>query len=158
MAPDASRFKAAGIDACRQLVNIRGKNAHSNKFTALYELIDNATSPSAKASRVDVDMTTTVRPEAYRTHGRNGNVSFQSMLSHSCTNLNLLCSKTEAALLQVQYLRVKDDGLGIQSLSAAFTLAGSTKNEFHDDEIGQYGKGLNYATWHIGDDCFVMSV
>ena len=24
--------------------------------------------------------------------------------------------------------------------------------------LGQYGKGLNEATWHIGDDCLVTSV
>lgn len=68
-------------------------------------------------------------------------------------------SRADTSLLfQGTLLRVKDDGTGIKSLSKAFTLAGSSKLTPQDNEIGQYGKALNYATWHMGDDCFVMSV
>jgi len=26
------------------------------------------------------------------------------------------------------------------------------------DEIGRFGQALQHAPWHLGDDCFVMTV
>ncbi len=61
-------------------------------------------------------------------------------------------------LCQIDYLSIQDDGKGIPDLSQALTFADSAKLERQDDEIGQFGKGLKYATWHLGDDCFIMTV
>ena len=58
----------------------------------------------------------------------------------------------QVRLLYQVYLSITDDGKGIQALEKALTLASSTKIEPTDHEIGQFGKGLKYAPWHIGDD------
>ena len=60
--------------------------------------------------------------------------------------------------MQIDYLEICDDGKGINNLSQALTFADSAKLERQDDEIGQFGSGLKYATWHLGDDCFIMTM
>ena len=55
-------------------------------------------------------------------------------------------------------MSIWDDGKGIPALDKALTLASSTKVEPTDHEIGQFGKGLKYATWYIGDDCLVETM
>ena len=70
---------------------------------------------------------------------------------------HMKCTYQVRLLYQV-YLSITDDGKGIQALDKALTLASSTKVEPTDHEIGQFGKGLKYAPWHIGDDCFIETM
>lgn len=65
---------------------------------------------------------------------------------------------SQSLVCQVEYLSISDDGTGIQDLSQALSMADSTKLQRRNDEIGQFGKGLKFATWHLGDDCFIMTM
>ena len=60
--------------------------------------------------------------------------------------------------MQIDYLEMRDDGKGISNMSQALAFAGSAKLDRKDDEIGQFGMGLKYATWHLGDNCFIMTM
>jgi len=55
-------------------------------------------------------------------------------------------------------LSITDDGGGFANLSQAMSFNDSTNLVRTNHEIGQYGKGLKIATWHIGDDCFITTV
>ena len=67
-------------------------------------------------------------------------------------------SNARKCCAKVSELSITDDGGGIRNLSQAMTFNDSTNLVRNNHEIGQYGKGLKVATWHIGDDCFIMTV
>lgn len=80
------------------------------------------------------------------------NVSVAPVLCHGC----LLSAS--ACVRQGWKLEIRDDGGGIADLKKALAFAGSTKVERTNFEIGQYGKGLKLAVWHLGDDCLILTV
>ena len=54
--PGAGFLKSARTDAAGQLKLARNSSSYSCKFTAIFDLLDNSTSPGVEAHKVTIDM------------------------------------------------------------------------------------------------------
>ena len=59
---ETGHLSYAATAAPGQLVLARNASSYSNKFTAIFDLVDNSTSPNVEASRIMVDLKKSIRP------------------------------------------------------------------------------------------------
>ena len=171
---------AMGTGAAGNLALARDAASYCCKFTAIYDLLDNFTSPQVEATEVSINMNSTrsVRrgdkvkvpsTGAPRTRPSRADLDLgPGVLKPACCSAAALCWLLHigaCVLLQVaayrdvgDILTIFGDGTGIPNMSQAFTIADSTKTVRRTDEIGRFGQALQHAPWHLGDDCFIMTV
>jgi len=150
---------AMGTGAAGNLALARDAASYCCKFTAIYDLLDNFTSPQVEATEVSISLSST---KSVRRGGK-AKVPFRLRSGTRLSQARLLMAISwpvrisACVLLQVAPYGISG-GTGIPNMSQAFTIADSTKNVRRTDEIGRFGQALQHAPWHLGDDCFVMTV